>query len=146
MNPYLNARKQRGFTLIELMIVVAIIAIIAGIAVSAFSGAGREAEQSRIMAEINSLNDAMSRYYQGSYSYTGATIDALRGGVNVSIAASPNYTVTLNNLAGQTYILLATPVAGSVVAGTGAYSIDETGRRCYYVGSDAADPATCKAW
>ena len=146
MNPYLNARKQRGFTLIELMIVVTIIAIIAGIAVSAFSGAGREAEQSRIMAEINSLNDAMSRYYQGSYSYTGATIDALRGGVNVSIAASPNYTVTLNNLAGQTYILLATPVAGSVVAGTGAYSIDETGRRCYYVGSDAADPATCKAW
>ncbi len=146
MNPYLNARKQRGFTLIELMIVVTIIAIIAGIAVSAFSGAGKEAEQSRIMAEINSLNDAMSRYYQGSYSYTGATIDALRGGVNVSIAASPNYTVTLNNLAGQTYILLATPVAGSVVAGTGAYSIDETGRRCYYVGSDAADPATCKAW
>lgn len=146
MNPYLNAPKQRGFTLIELMIVVTIIAIIAGIAVSAFSGAGREAEQSRIMAEINSLNDAMSRYYQGSYSYTGATIDALRGGVNVSIAASPNYTVTLNNLAGQTYILLATPVAGSVVAGTGAYSIDETGRRCYYVGSDAADPATCKAW
>lgn len=142
----MNAPKQRGFTLIELMIVVTIIAIIAGIAVSAFSGAGREAEQSRIMAEINSLNDAMSRYYQGSYSYTGATIDALRGGVNVSIAASPNYTVTLNNLAGQTYILLATPVAGSVVAGTGAYSIDETGRRCYYVGSDAADPATCKAW
>lgn len=142
----MNAPKQRGFTLIELMIVVTIIAIITGIAVSAFSGAGREAEQSRIMAEINSLNDAMSRYYQGSYSYTGATIDALRGGVNVSIAASPNYTVTLNNLAGQTYILLATPVAGSVVAGTGAYSIDETGRRCYYVGSDAADPATCKAW
>lgn len=142
----MSAPKQRGFTLIELMIVVTIIAIIAGIAVSAFSGAGREAEQSRIMAEINSLNDAMSRYYQGSYSYTDATIDALRGGVNVSIAASPNYTVTLNNLTGQTYILLATPVAGSVVAGTGAYSIDETGRRCYYVGSDAADPATCKAW
>ncbi len=146
----MNAPKQRGFTLIELMIVVAIIAIIAGIAVSAFSGAGKEAEQSRIMAEINSLNDAMSRYYQGSYSYTDATMAALRGGVNVNIAASPNYTVTLTLPTGQSYFLIARPVAGSVVAGTGAYSINETGRRCYYVGNDGADPvadaATCKAW
>ncbi len=150
MNSYLNVPRQRGFTLIELVVVVAIIAIIAGIAISAFSGAGRQAEQSRIMAEINSLNDAMSRYYQGSYSYTDATMTALRGGVNVNIAASPNYTVTLDNLTGQTYDLVARPVTGSVVAGTGAYSIDETGRRCYYPGNDSADPgadaATCQAW
>lgn len=151
MNSYLNVPRQRGFTLIELVVVVAIIAIIAGIAISAFSGAGRQAEQSRIMAEINSLNDAMSRYYQGSYSYTGATMDALRGGVNVNIAASPNYTVTPTVAAtGQSYDLVARPVTGSVVAGTGAYSIDETGRRCYYPGNDSADPegdtATCQAW
>ncbi len=146
----MNAPRQRGFTLIELMVVVAILAIITGIAVSAFSGAGKEAEQSRIMAELNSLNDAMSRFYQGSYSYTDADIATLRGGVNVSIAASPNYTVTLTLPTGQSYFLIARPVAGSVVVGTGAYSINETGRRCYYVGNDGADPvadaATCKAW
>lgn len=147
----MNAPKQRGFTLIELMVVVAILAIITGIAVSAFSGAGKEAEQSRIMAELNSLNDAISRYYQGGYSYTGAdagvNLATLRGG---NIAASPNYTVTLTLPTGQSYFLIARPVAGSVVAGTGAYSINETGRRCYYDGNDGADPvadaATCKAW
>lgn len=150
MNSYLNVPRQRGFTLIELVVVVAIIAIIAGIAISAFSGAGKQAEQSRIMAELNSLNDAMSRYYQGSYTYTGADMATLRGGANVNIAASPNYVVTPTIPTGQSYFLVARPVAGSVVAGTGAYSINETGRRCYYVGNDTADPvadaAACKAW
>lgn len=131
-------RQQRGFTLIELMIVVVILGIITTIAVTAFSGATQDSERSRIIAELNSLNDAMARYYQGNYAYTGATVATLRG---TSIQASKAYTVTVSIPTAQTYFLIATPVATGTMKGTGVYSVNQTGQRCHF-SSDTANPAT----
>ncbi len=140
---------QSGFTLLELMIVVVIIGIIATIAATTFSGAGQDAERSKIISELGSLNDAMGRYYQSNFSYAlvgGETaadrLDTLRGGG--LIQATDSYTVTVENLSATTYVLAARPKAGGKMDGTGTYGINELGQRCRFDGTPAdLTVATC---
>ncbi|MFZ5722043.1 MAG: type IV pilin protein [Pseudomonadota bacterium] len=142
---------SRGFTLIEMLIVVVILGIITTIAVQSFSGASKDGERARIISEMNSLNDAVGRYYQGSYSYEDITMADIRG----QIEASKYYTVTIvHPLTGgvpdvQRYFLIAKPLSTGMMAGEGTYSISNTGQHCYFPDDDDADPATdgCpKAW
>jgi len=55
-------RASRGFTLVELLIVVAIIAILAAIAVPALTNATERARQRRTMADMRSVMIAVSSY------------------------------------------------------------------------------------
>lgn len=138
-------KQQGGFTLIELMIVVVIIGIITTIAVQSYSGATQDGERARIIAELNSLNDALGRFYQGSYSYEGAAdgsnlpVATVRG----TIEQSKQYTVTLVHPAGpdyQNYFLIAKPLGSGIMQGTGTYTMSSTGQRCFFPGNDSADP------
>lgn len=56
-------KKQSGFTLIELMIVVAIIAILAAIALPAYQNYTREARYSEMPTAADSLKTAMTVCY-----------------------------------------------------------------------------------
>jgi type IV pilus assembly protein PilE len=135
--------RQRGFTLIELMIVLVFLGIITTIAAQSFSGAKKDGERASILAEMSALNDAVGRYYQGNYSYTGASVSnvpiaEVRGGIK----ANSNYAVTLVIPDGQSYFLIAKPLSTGVMEGEGTYSIDHLGQRCYFPASDNANPAT----
>lgn len=61
--------KARGFTIVELLIVIVVIAILATISVATYSGIQSRAEFSRLKAELSSLNKAVEMYYidHGSY-------------------------------------------------------------------------------
>lgn len=145
-----KACRQHGFTLIELLIVVVILGIITTIAVQSFSGATQDGERARIISEMNSLNDAIGRFYQGSYSYEGVAgaggtpVPAVRG----EIEASRHYSVTIAHpVTGgvpdyQKYYLMAKPLSTGIMTGQGTYSISETGQHCYFPGDDNANPAT----
>jgi len=139
-----KAVMQRGFTLIELLIVVVILGIITTIAVQSYSGATQDGERARIISELNSLNDALGRYYQSSYSYEGATVSGIRG----QIEASKHYTVAIAfPVVGgvpdyQRYYLTAKPLSTGLMAGEGTYSIRETGQHCFFPDSDNANPET----
>lgn len=130
--------SQNGFTLVELMIALVIVAIISAIAASTFSGADQEGERAKIVSELVALNDALGRYYQGTYSYEGATEEILRTEMGSTIAASENYDVTVEvDADGQGYVLSARP-STDTMRGTGAYTMDETGLRCSFPGNDNA--------
>src|SRR5712692_10411826 len=58
----MTRRDQRGFTLIELLIVVAIIGLIAALAMPNLMNALQRAKQTKTMAEIKAIGDALEKY------------------------------------------------------------------------------------
>ncbi|MFP5383917.1 MAG: type IV pilin protein [Gammaproteobacteria bacterium] len=105
-------QRQKGFTLIEIMIVVVILGIVSSIAFSAFSDNSRDAQRVRGIADMTSLNDAVGRFYQNNFSYDGLDDAALPGlAVNAGISLTDQYVFTIVVAAdGQSYTLTATPV------------------------------------
>lgn len=68
-------RAQRGFTLVEIMIVVAIIALLASIAVPGFLRARKRAQASRILNDLRLIDSALDQYAIETNKSTGATVN-----------------------------------------------------------------------
>ena len=62
-------RRSRGFTLIEVMITVAIVAILAAIAVPAYSEYVKRARITEAVAALADMHVKMERYFQDNRSY-----------------------------------------------------------------------------
>src|SRR6266404_8020257 len=58
----LAARSHKGFTLVEIMIVVAIIALLAAIAVPGFLRARKRSQASRILNDLRMIDSAVDQY------------------------------------------------------------------------------------
>src|SRR2546423_9720256 len=56
------AQNQKGFTLVEIMIVVAIIALLAAIAVPGFMRARKRSQASRILNDLRLIDSAVDQY------------------------------------------------------------------------------------
>src|SRR6266496_457485 len=67
-------RKHAGFTLVEIMIVVAIIALLAAIAVPGFLRARKRSQASRILNDLRMIDGACDQYAIETYRTTGAPV------------------------------------------------------------------------
>lgn len=88
--------KKRGFTLVELLIVIIIIAVIAAIAIPKFTNASLRSKESAAKGELKLLRDATELFkndcggypaQQSDLSATSAPATANNGGTTVSIAS-----------------------------------------------------------
>ena len=67
--------SRRGFTLVEIMIVVAIIALLASIAVPGFLRARKRSQASRIINDLRLIDSAIDQYAIETNRATGATVN-----------------------------------------------------------------------
>jgi prepilin-type N-terminal cleavage/methylation domain-containing protein len=80
-------RKQRGFTLIEIMIVVAILGILAAIAIPALTKYMRRSKTSEARIQLAKLFDATSAYFNEEHVDRGAVALISAGGAIANTAA-----------------------------------------------------------
>jgi prepilin-type N-terminal cleavage/methylation domain-containing protein len=68
-------KRRGGFTLVEIMIVVAIIALLAAIAVPGFLRARKRAQASRILNDLRLIDSAVDQYAIETNKSTGSTVN-----------------------------------------------------------------------
>jgi prepilin-type N-terminal cleavage/methylation domain-containing protein len=94
-------KRRGGFTLVEIMIVVAIIALLAAIAVPGFLRARKRAQASRILNDLRLIDSAVDQYAIETNKSTGAAV-AIADWTNYLKKNSTLY-LTGKDLFGNTY-------------------------------------------
>ncbi|WP_158007602.1 type IV pilin protein [Marinobacter sp. X15-166B] len=134
-------QRSAGFTLIELMIVVAIIGIIAAIAYPSYQEQVRSTRRADAQGALVSFANAMERFYTQNNSYIGAdggaaaisdTLTAPAASVFASVSptdGNPVYNLRIFNLTANAYELRAVPIAGGPQAGDGFLQLRSNGAR-----------------
>jgi type IV pilus assembly protein PilE len=115
---------QTGFTLIEVMIVVAVVALLSAIALPSYQEYVRRAHRANAQATLVQAAQWMERAatVRGTYPLTNQIP------VSLLLVEGQRYNVVaVSN--GATYTLTATPVAGQASDPCAAYQLDQTGRR-----------------
>ena len=131
-------KRNKGFTLIELMIVVAIVGIIAMVGMAYFGdnvvAANRTEARSALSQTSGSLEKCRSLY--GAYNHANCNV------VLPFDTENNYYQVTATAMTGTTFTLTATPIAGQPQSGDGdctTLTLTNTGVR----GATGADTTEC---
>jgi type IV pilus assembly protein PilE len=106
---------QKGFTLIELMVVVVIVGVLAAVAVPNYQKYLVRAKLAEAHANLGSLRNAAEQYFQDNRGYTGLCTPA--------IPATPYFTYACVSTA-NTYTYTATGVSNAGVNGW-AFTVDQ---------------------
>lgn len=129
-----------GFTLIEMMIVVAVITLLASIAYPSYTAYTKRAKRSDAQQLMQEISLKEGQYILDARSYT-TTIGT--GGLNINRqgwdctttpanCTNPNYTISVAmdmTATPPTYTITGAPVAGSVVENDGTLTLTSTGSR-----------------
>ncbi len=125
-------KKQRGVTLIELLITVAIMGILGSIAYPSYTTFVQQSNRAEAQKELLQLANLMEQYFSDHRTYTDELTD-LGKSDDTYLTESGNYTMSASiNGVGTTYTLTATVKAGSSQAGDSecaTMSVNQTGQK-----------------
>lgn len=141
----MTIKNHNGFTLIELMITVAIVGILASIALPSYTRYINQANRSDAKTVLFENAQFLERNYTENNKYH---LDSAGQPIVLPANTSPKtgtalYDISVTNFTATTYTLTATPVTGGRMDGDecGALSINQLGQKT--VSGASLDADTC---
>ena len=138
-----------GFSLIELMIAVAIVGILAAILLPNYQSSLRSSQRSNAEALMMDCSQKLERSYSQGMTYANGTLVNAGGSGTcvlqdgkVMVSGGQFYNLTLT-VAASTYTLVAAPAGTQTSDTCGSLCIDNTGAKI--AGSASGSGATCAA-
>jgi type IV pilus assembly protein PilE len=123
-----DVMKMIGFSLIELMIALAIIGVISSIAYPSYQGYIQDTYHGQAQADVRSCGMALDRFYGNGFTYLGGQAQCTLWSPASGTQAASQYTLAVTPIPlGQTYIITATPIVGGC------------DNRCYRLLSDGTE-------
>jgi type IV pilus assembly protein PilA len=115
-----HRRRDAGFTLVELVVVMVVIGALLAIAIPSYLGHRERAEDVGAKAMVRQALPALEAYYSDHGTYVGATSDVLRASYDTGLAA----TLVTDGLTATGYCAQATlgTATWSLTHATGAWA------------------------
>jgi type IV pilus assembly protein PilE len=144
-------KLSKGFSLIELLIVIAILGIITAVAYPTYTSSLKTAYRADAMEELAALEMEVRQYYFEHTTYKGLAADGSDSGapnetllMKLDDGVKEHYAITITASDRHTFLLKATPKGGQVNEECGTISMGLNGNFIFSPPGGGSVPETCK--
>ncbi len=127
-------KQAKGYTLIELMVVVVIIGIVASFAYSGYQEQVQKTRRADCGGALTSMAQSMERFYSVNNTYLGAAAGGGNTGAPTVFSTTcpvdgqtAHYNLTISAATASTYTLSAAPTGGMTGDKCGTLTLSSTG-------------------
>lgn len=119
------ARRRRGFTLVEVLIALAVAMLLAAAAVPSYQAQVAKGRRVDGQQALMAVAQRLERHYTERGSYRGATLGA--GGLYPAVSGGGLYALAITELADQQFRIAATPLGVQATDACGTLVYDQRG-------------------
>ena len=134
----MSIRRQQGFTLIELMVVVTVVGILMAVAIPAYNEQVRATRRADAQADVAVVVQCLERFNTVNRTYVASATPCAR--------TNDFYTITISGLSASAFAVSAAPIASGPQAGDrcGTFQINQAGSKTLTGQKTGVTAADCK--